>query len=156
MVKGGRRFKYWSIMNTIYDDVHLSCLVLLCLTCCCNLISTVLEMLLVQHHAQSVFFYMPFFYIWNQGSCWRCTVWLSSCAIMVDVDPRSGFSVIPFLFWYATVNIPYIFSTYLWTCILSSTWFIIFLVLSVFVLTNIAKPPWMYLTCLWYWWNIRY
>lgn len=44
-------------MNVIYDDLHLSYLVLLCLTCCHNVISVVLEMLLVQQHTHSTFFY---------------------------------------------------------------------------------------------------
>lgn len=49
--------RYWSIMNTIYD-LHLSYFVLLCLTCCHNVISVVLEMLLAQRHAQSAIFYL--------------------------------------------------------------------------------------------------
>lgn len=49
--------RYWNTMNTIYD-LHLSYLVLLCLTCCHNVISVVLEMLLTQRHAQSAIFYL--------------------------------------------------------------------------------------------------
>lgn len=44
-------------MNVSYDDLHLSYLVSLCLTCCHNVTSIAVEILLVKQHTQSAFIY---------------------------------------------------------------------------------------------------